>query len=655
MMGKSSDQYSDARDILTSFISSASKEKLNKLFPGASGAPGDALFPVCLEVPQDCTKFRILAGDGTRPVSLCFSKLLFAGWSTESDEISDVSAFANCTQSSIYVEGANPKAGATGGVHHNNVHTLKELEPWWQAEFPAGVRIRYLYFYRRADKYIVTDESIRVTALSPDGAETELYHSEGHGEHRDRLADIIEKSLVAISGLRDELPDSAQPIFDHTVTYALSELTSFAAAAAETKTKMCPNLDAFIGEASTRITDMLLKAAYLALGETKDFGLNEADALEVSLPRRSARYIRLRAYGELPAGFQCAEFGLKGAAEPVKRADRKALKFTYSRPPIAFPESYNIGLTTRPQSRQVDFGSVQEFDYFRLWNIDQANAANTFFIEISCRANAEDPWEVIYDHGAAYRHAVQLIRLINLIVKDRWTPSYGALIGKLFTQYRRRALMMAVAKFTREDKSVQDAVFHGSNQMAKTTRFASPLRLGKHGLGVPIAYRETKVVMGHMAEMRDKIRALGHKPLLMYGTLLGAIREKDFIPHDDDVDFAVILEGVGPDELNAACDKFVETLNDAGVKAKRGHAACPLIHCHRNPITYDIFILGRVGDTVFWPHAKLAVVPERADIFLPTKVIEFKGEAFDGPFDPKAVCEARYGKDWHIPNPAFEW
>ena len=47
--------------------------------------------------------------------------------------------------------------------------------------------------------------------------------------------------------------------------------------------------------------------------------------------------------------------------------------------------------------------------------------------------------------------------------------------------------------------------------------------------------------------------------------------------------------------------------------------------------------------------------PERADIFLPIGTVEFKGEIFDAPNDPEAVCEARYGSDWNIPNAAFEW
>ena len=163
------------------------------------------------------------------------------------------------------------------------------------------------------------------------------------------------------------------------------------------------------------------------------------------------------------------------------------------------------------------------------------------------------------------------------------------------------------------------------------------------------------MVMGHLVEMRDKIRSLGHKPLFMYGTLLGAIREKDFIPHDDDLDLAVIMDGVGPEQISAECDKFIELLNENGVKSNRGVAHAPLIHCHRGPITYDIFLFAHQDGTVYWQHTALKTVSERADIFLPTGTIEFKGEIFDAPNNPEAVCEARYGADWRVPNAAFEW
>ena len=185
-------------------------------------------------------------------------------------------------------------------------------------------------------------------------------------------------------------------------------------------------------------------------------------------------------------------------------------------------------------------------------------------------------------------------------------------------------------------------------------KHAMKLRFTKHGLQVPISERDQTKILGDLVELTDKLTDLGLKPMLMYGTLLGAIRERDFIQHDDDLDIAVIADGVGKDGLVAERDKLAEFLNENGVPCKARLTRTPLIHCKRGAITIDIFIIGHVDGTIHWPHRRLMLVEERADIFLPAKQLEFKGHMFDGPADPAAVCEARYGAGWKTPEPTFE-
>lgn len=644
--------YADAAQKLADFAEGASLSQMERVFPGFAASPGDCFFPVLVEPDKRYRKFIVRIA-GEESASLCFSRAVFWGRKKHTDDLSNISELATCSQSSELSPSYQAARGVTGNIFGNNVHTEKETNPWWQAEIPSEFRVKYLFLYRRFDLHIANEANLQVIGVDDEGAETILYHPHGFDDTtRKQAASYLGgEFLTALTGLRGLLAPAEVPAFDRLVSDALTDSVTLLPSESGVDDARS---DSRVGRQDD-IAGKLLDALYMALGGGQDFGMSEEDGLDIRTPGTKARYLRFRAFGEAPTGLGGATLYKAGADEPAYALDAKALKFTYSRPAAASPDSLRAGLLTAIKARQVDLGEVKAFDRATFWNLSAQHAANTLFLEISVRASEDEEWTVVYDRGERYRHAVQILQFVNWVIKGRWTPSYGRVIGKLFTQYRRKALMAPVAKLTRGQKDVHDAVFEGSNAISNVIRFAAPLKLGKHGLGVPIAFRDTKTVMSHLVEMRDKIRSLGHTPMFMYGTLLGAIREKDFIPHDDDVDFAVILDGVGPEELSAACDKFVEELNANGVKAKRGHPVCPLIHCRRNPMTYDIFLLGRVGDTVYWPHAQLAIVPERVDIFLPAGAVDFKGEVFDAPADPEAVCEARYGSDWHIPNPAFEW
>lgn len=640
------------------FTRSSTDQQLNSVFRGLAGALGDCLFATSIELERDYSTFRVRAGAET-PTALVFSKILFIG--TVGDDVDrsmrggfdlvDVSSYAAFSQSSAEKDASESSLGVVGKPYKSNVCTLKEEAPWWQAVFPTHVKVRHILFYRRFDRQIVQDKNIQIVGVDPTGAEVILHSPQGGEENRTPLAEKLIASASALQNLSADLEGEARTKFVATSNALLDYVSSMMEASCQ---KSSEDFVCNEGEVE-RLTDSLLTEISIGLGAPRDFGASVEDGLDFQLENVAARHVRFRCYGALPRALRGVEIYGDDPDAPFLQLDKKKLKFTFKAPALSSPESYAIGLKTNIPSRRVDLGEVRAIKRMRIWNLDSMDAANTLFLEVAVRSDGKEPWKVIYDHGAHYRHASRALKLVDLLIGVNWTPHYSRLLGKMFTQYRQRPVMLPLARIVREHKTLRDAIFEGSNEVSRNTRFAAPLRLGKHGLGVPIAFRDTATVMGHLVEMRDRIRAMGYTPLFMYGTLLGAIREKDFIPHDDDVDLAIILEGVGVKDISAECDALIKQLNENGVKAKRAGANAPLIHCHRGPVTYDIFVFAQEGDKVFWQHKALETVAERADIFLPASELEFKGEIFDAPNNPEAVCEARYGADWRVPNAAFEW
>ena len=128
---------------------------------------------------------------------------------------------------------------------------------------------------------------------------------------------------------------------------------------------------------------------------------------------------------------------------------------------------------------------------------------------------------------------------------------------------------------------------------------------------------------------------------LCFGTLLGCVREGDFLPGDKDVDVGV-FDDIPRDRLRSI------------LGGSQSHADRVLTTVHRNGVTIDIFVHTRAGghvdvgtehpvDPIRWRFSAFNLTPR-----------EFVGASFLAPDNARRYLSEMYGPSWESPDPHFD-
>ena len=146
-----------------------------------------------------------------------------------------------------------------------------------------------------------------------------------------------------------------------------------------------------------------------------------------------------------------------------------------------------------------------------------------------------------------------------------------------------------------------------------------------------------------LSTLKNVFEPNGVKMILSYGTLLGAVREHDFIGHDSDMDVMIWQK-----DFQKAWELIPE------LEKRDVH-----LHCYCLPWIFTFEHKGETCDIdvlqeAIWPWNKryclthLEYIPRA--FFENTTTMEFLGETYTIPQNAEKVLEYHYGKKWRIPS-----
>ena len=148
-----------------------------------------------------------------------------------------------------------------------------------------------------------------------------------------------------------------------------------------------------------------------------------------------------------------------------------------------------------------------------------------------------------------------------------------------------------------------------------------------------------------LLEIRELMHELGIIFFLRHGTCLGAIRDGELIPWDDDLDIGSIIGMNDLDErsINKAADSF----RDAGFKVRVLKTDFHIgVELSKFEIPIDWTCYRVLGGNIFqYPAVKIPV-----QLYDNLKPITLIGETFLVPNPPEKYLTLKYGPEWRIPK-----
>jgi len=209
-------------------------------------------------------------------------------------------------------------------------------------------------------------------------------------------------------------------------------------------------------------------------------------------------------------------------------------------------------------------------------------------------------------------------------------------------------------KILRTRERMTKVIEYASVAVSRKTNVHRDLVLAKHKIGIVNLLPSKNAYLDSMRALEDQMRQWKIPLMLCYGTLLGAVRNGQFIAHDDDVDLLYVDGSNSHEDMMKNRKLFIERLKasghsivDSGVNFQVKPPECK--------VYIDVFPSWSAQGQTHLMVERRKFRGVSTDVLLPLGQVELYGEMFPAPNNSKALLEHRYGADWQVSDPFYEW
>ncbi|GAA4421602.1 hypothetical protein GCM10023169_14620 [Georgenia halophila] len=248
----------------------------------------------------------------------------------------------------------------------------------------------------------------------------------------------------------------------------------------------------------------------------------------------------------------------------------------------------------------------------------------------------------------------------------RWAagPGIGVAWPRALRPYLRgRTHLSVTSSSTGEEIASGEVKFGGHGRVSVTDARGRWLSVNKwdrlgHTLDSDDSGGVQERLLDNGAALAAQLQEWGYPVYAVGGTLLGALRTGELMPHDDDIDFAWLCEETSMADVSLASYEMERRLTALGHVVVR-HSLAHLQVTYftddgRTDHYIDIFTGFHTDDGLY--NQPFALRGELAkETLVPTSTIEIGGRTLPAPAEPEAWLEFAYGPSWLVPDPSFKF
>ncbi len=364
---------------------------------------------------------------------------------------------------------------------------------------------------------------------------------------------------------------------------------------------------------------------------------------------------------------------------PVQTFDRRRLFFSLL---VKYEdlERYDVQLTSAGNAAPRRFRKIysrKAFPYLSL-RPDFKGAYKTFFLKIALIRDRDDHEVVVIDRQSGDRERIWDImalgrgpaRSAGAAPGDREIAELAKMPYDAARPVARRILETALSGSAQEADLVRLKVYaalrvnhrylRGRLQKAKPDENArlarsvnamlEPCFIGPHGFNRKLDSIGDQELHQALAPLFSFIESIGAVGFLNNGTLLGARRSGDMLPHDDDLDIAIHVNGDTEAQVAGEWQRVRNAFSQHYQVIDKG-------------AFFAVDILGGVEIDIFpaWTRDGRAFVypicageMAHGDL-LPVSQLSLRGTPYPAPRDTDALLALNYGPKWRVPDPYYKF